>query len=334
MTQGPGARPGRAPEHADFEVARVGERGSRSLVRFLALGAVLVGMIAVAILNRPTTAPTTAGAAASGGLASLPVVSAAPDASSGAVSSFAFLGPAQTSDPSSTEIRLVAEPMTDAMFVHGDVFVPNVTWVFVSLQDASRAVVGWTSVSVPGAAGPAANGGPTMRFDVQVAVPPGTNQPLTVDANAYDSSGRMVGSTQLVVPTPGGPAAPAVARPPALGSVNPAAAVAPVTLRLPAGRWGEITGSSIPIDGKLAIYASELRISLENGLDPLDSVMLDTDPNGGLRWDTVPTFHVDLAIPSPRPIGQLWVEINAYDRTGSEVGSLRQAVVIAPAAVG
>lgn len=329
MTQGPGARPARAPEHADFEVARVGERGSRSLVRFLALGAVLVGMIAIAILNRPTTAPTTAGADASGGLASSTVASATPDASSGAVPSFAFLGPAQTSDPSSTEIRLVAEPMTDAMFVHGDVYVPNVTWVFVSLQDPSRAVLGWTSVSVPGAAGPAASGSPTMRFDVQLAVPAGTAEPLTVQATAYDKSARQIGSTQLVVQTGAGQTA---VRPPALGSVNPAAAVVPVTLRLPAGRWGEITGPSIPVDGKLAIYASELRIALEEGLDPLDSVTVDTDPNGGLRWDTVPTFHVDLAIPSPRPIGQLWVVINAYDRTGTEVGSLRQSVMIAPAA--
>jgi hypothetical protein len=106
--------------------------------------------------------------------------------------------PVQTSDPASTKVRLQVQRQPSGMFVHGDVYVAKVTWVFVSLRDASGTVTGWASVSVPGAAGPGVRGGPTMRFDVELAVPADFTGPVTIQATAYDGSGRVIGSTQMV----------------------------------------------------------------------------------------------------------------------------------------
>jgi hypothetical protein len=102
-------------------------------------------------------------------------------------------------------IQLVARRHPETMFVHGDVFVPRVTWVFVSLQDDSGRVAGWASVSVPGAAGPGVGSGPTLRFDVELAVPAGFAGRLWIQANAYDTQGAQIASSRLEVP-PGGEA--------------------------------------------------------------------------------------------------------------------------------
>ena len=83
------------------------------------------------------------------------------------------------------------------MYIHGDVFVANVTWVYVSLQDDRGRIAGWASVSVPGAAGPARGDGPTLRFDVDVAVPAGFDGPLRINANAYDVDGVLMASTRI-----------------------------------------------------------------------------------------------------------------------------------------
>jgi hypothetical protein len=129
------------------------------------------------------------------------------------------------------------------------------------------------------------------------------------------------------------PAAAIDVRPPALGSVKSRTGIAPVTLLAPVGRDGAIVGAVVPVDGELEVHASTLRIALEGDrFTRIDSLVIDTtDPNGQLRPDTTPTFHVELELPSPRPIGQLWVVITAYDRNGDEIGSVRSAVLIGPA---
>jgi hypothetical protein len=96
-------------------------------------------------------------------------------------------------------IQLVARRQVGAMFVHGDVFVPRVTWVSVSLLDDGGNVAGWASVSVPGAAGPGQSDGPTLRFDVELPVPEAFAGRLWLDANAYDADGALIGSVRLEV---------------------------------------------------------------------------------------------------------------------------------------
>jgi hypothetical protein len=103
-------------------------------------------------------------------------------------------------------IELKARRHPETMYVHGDVYVEKVTWVFVSLQDRSGRVAGWASVSVPGAAGPGVGEGPTLRFDVEVAIPSEEFQgTLWIQANAYDSSGTLIATTRLGVREDGGP---------------------------------------------------------------------------------------------------------------------------------
>ena len=96
-----------------------------------------------------------------------------------------------TSEPG--PLVLAAQREVDSVFVHGDVFVERVTWVFVSVQDASGRIAGWASVSVPGAAGPAVGDGPAMRFDLEVAAPyDDFPTALELQAIAYDSTGRII----------------------------------------------------------------------------------------------------------------------------------------------
>jgi hypothetical protein len=205
----PAARPGREPEHAEFAVARVGAqgRGRWSRLALAGFAAVLLGMIAVAIASR-APAPSSAGAAptapGAGGLAHLgsplPPSAGTPTPLPTVLELRIPIVPVQTSDPASKEIHLEVQRQPNGMFVHGDVYVARVTWVFVSLRDPSGTITGWASVSVPGAAGPGVRGGPTMRFDVELAVPTGYAGPLTIQATAYDGTGRVVGATQLITP--------------------------------------------------------------------------------------------------------------------------------------
>jgi hypothetical protein len=103
--------------------------------------------------------------------------------------------PLLTSGPG--PIQLQARRNSASMFVHGDVFVPRVTWVYLSLRDSAGGVVSWASVSVPGAAGPGHGSGPTLRFDVEVAVPPVFTGALWVNANAYDADGELIATIRL-----------------------------------------------------------------------------------------------------------------------------------------
>ena len=344
MTAGPGSGSGREPENAEFAIARVGgrERGGRSLLAIVGFAGVLAVMIAVAIGTRAPVAPG-AGALPTFGSPAVPSATAGSGAPLPIPSfdraQFSF-APLATSDPASAQILLTAQRQPSTMFVHGDVYVAKVTWVFVSLRDDAGQVGGWSSVSVPGAAGPGVDGGPTMRFDVELAVPAGFAGALTIQATAYDGTGLVIGSSQLIMPAAATAAVaapdPTVAvavPPPTLGRVDTGAGVMPVTLHTPTGREGAITGSTVPVDGQLAIFASELRITLEgNDRHPYDSLLLDTNPDGGLRWDFVPTFHVELTLPSPRPVGLAWVVVSAYDRAGREIGIVRRTIDIGPTA--
>jgi hypothetical protein len=195
----PGARPGREPEHAEFAIARVG--GNRwSPFAVAAVAAILMGMIGIAVGSRLATPPPAVPPVAV--LETFSAPTAEPTAKP--LPTVAYLrvpiSPVQTSDPGSTTIRLAVQRQPNHMFVHGDVFVPKVTWVFVSLRDPSGTVTGWASVSVPGAAGPGVRAGPTMRFDVELVVPTDFAGQLTIQATAYDRTGHVIGSTQMITP--------------------------------------------------------------------------------------------------------------------------------------
>jgi hypothetical protein len=195
----PAARPGRDPERAEFAIARVRGGNRWSPFAAAAIAAIVMGMVGIAVGSRlstpPPALPPVAVAATS---AATPFVAETAAPRRTLASLRVPIVPMQTGDPASTEVRLQAQRQADSMFVHGDVYVAKVTWVFVSLRDASGTVTGWASVSVPGAAGPGVRGGPTMRFDVELAVPADFTDPVTIQATAYDGSGRVIGSSQMV----------------------------------------------------------------------------------------------------------------------------------------
>jgi hypothetical protein len=109
-------------------------------------------------------------------------------------------GPIYTSAPGPMAVQAKRHPQT--IFAHLDVDAARITWVFVSVQDEIGRVAGWTSVSVPGAAGPNTNGGPALRFDVELALPDDFTGPLWVRAQAYDLDGKVVASANVEIPGP------------------------------------------------------------------------------------------------------------------------------------
>jgi hypothetical protein len=125
-----------------------------------------------------------------------------------------------------------------------------------------------------------------------------------------------------------------VAPPPAAQAATatpdaPSSATAAVTLRTPTGRDGPITTAGVPVEGLVALRASSIRVALElDTFHRIDAVEIDTNPDGMLRPDTTPAFRLDLALPTPRPIGQLWVVVAAYDRSGKSLGTVRRGVLI------
>lgn len=123
-------------------------------------------------------------------------------------------------------------------------------------------------------------------------------------------------------------------RPPAVGRIEAGLGIVPVNVRAPTGREGAITGPAVPVDLELHRHAGSLRVGLETDrFHSIAVVTIDTSEYGGdLRPDTAPTYHVDLALPWPRPTGRLWVVVTAYDRSGREIGIVRRAVLIGPAA--
>lgn len=200
----------RAPEGATFDAVRIGGRRHRPPIFVLAFAAVITGLVAAGLGTRsPGVSPATLGsrvALASGLRTPAPVASRRIVPGSSSRLSSPGMAPVVTSAAGPIVIQARRHPET--MYVHGDVFVERVSWVFVSLQDASGRVAGWASVSVPGAAGPGVDDGPTLRFDVELAIPSHLNSgSLAIQVNAHDSDGKLVAKTRLEIDRDGrGPA--------------------------------------------------------------------------------------------------------------------------------
>jgi hypothetical protein len=196
----------RVPEGAMFEAARLGGPRRRPSMPVLAFAALLTWVVAIGISGRtPAAAPGVTGSPVA--LAS-PVTTTRP-VSPGPEGPPAGPGASPDQAPIATTtdgpIQLIVSRRPETIFVHGDVFVEQVTWVFVSLLNPAGRVAGWASVSVPGAAGPGAGDGPTLRFDLELAVPSDfVAGPIWIQAHAYDSQGRVVASARLVTNADGG----------------------------------------------------------------------------------------------------------------------------------
>jgi hypothetical protein len=209
-TEGAAGYATRAPESATFETARVG--GGRRPPIFAGAFLLLVGgMVVVGIAGRaPADPPAVAGASigvgAGAATPAAPVVSLAPSPDS---------APVVTNGDGPIVLQARRHPET--VYVHGDVFVDRVTWVFVSLQDGAGRIAGWASVSIPASTLPAASGVPTLRFDVELALPPAAADGLLrIHASAHDADGRLVATARVEMDAEGnaeGAAIRPVARP-------------------------------------------------------------------------------------------------------------------------
>ena len=199
--QPPGAR---ELEGATFEAVRIGARRQRPPIVVLGFAAVILGLVAVGLGTRtPAGGPGALGspaAIASGLRTPAPVPTPSRRIVPGSSSELASPDMAPVVTSPSGPIVIQARRHPETMYVHGDVFVERVTWVFVSLQDVSGRVAGWASVSVPGAVGPRVGDGPTLRFDVELAVPSHLNAgSLWIKVNAHDSDGKLVANTRLEI---------------------------------------------------------------------------------------------------------------------------------------
>lgn len=198
-----GDRPEREPESATFETARVGGRRGAQPVFILGFVAVIGVMITISIAGRPSAPPLTQPGARASLDATAPAASAPTAAPRSTPDPTLPIfrpddGPVFTSAPG--PLVMQATRHRETVFVHGDVFVARVTWVFVSLQDDIGNVAGWASVSVPGAAGPGSSDGPTLRFDVELALRGEFSQRLWVQAQAYDADGVQIAATRVELP--------------------------------------------------------------------------------------------------------------------------------------
>ena len=192
----------REPEGATFEAIRIGGRRQRPPIFVLAFAALIAGLVAVGLGSRSSAGgPAALGspvALASGLRTPAPVATRRIVPAPSSPLSSPAMAPVVTSGSGPIVIQARRHPET--MYVHGDVFVERVTWVFVSLQDASGRIAGWASVSVPGAAGPGVDDGPTLRFDVELAIPSHLNTgSLSIQVNAHDSDGKLVAKTRLEI---------------------------------------------------------------------------------------------------------------------------------------
>jgi len=202
---GAGGSNQRPPEHADF-AGRVG--GARRRPPFAALGwmVILGSVVAIGLSGRiggagaTSTPGTTAAATAAAPTERVPSSFRLVEGTHSPRFDPDFPTPAPgnptvTSEPGPIALEATRNP--SSVFVHGDVFADQVTWVFVSIQTLDGQVGGWTSVSIPGAAGES-KGRPALRFDVDLAVPTAmATGVLMVQANAYNAKGVLVASTRV-----------------------------------------------------------------------------------------------------------------------------------------
>lgn len=207
----PSERGERRAEGATFASARVARRRDRSPFAVIAFVVGIGGLVVAGLAGREEPAggvpanPTPITSVVAGGSTPPPMAiysqrpfpRQSPDRA-----------PILTTGPG--PIVLITRRHPETLFVHGDVFVEQVTWVFVNLQDAAGRVAGWTSVSVPGGAGPGAGDGATLRFDVELAIPGSFDSSLWLQAMAYDEEGTLVSSQRLEIPVDGAAAAGAV----------------------------------------------------------------------------------------------------------------------------
>jgi hypothetical protein len=151
----------------------------------------------------------------------------------------------------------------------------------------------------------------------------------------------MVGSGLVSRAAPGGPRieglAVAARESPAQAANQPALPHSPVdprpgsavNLRWP--RTGDaLTGATVAIKGTLRVRAANVEIVLEGrARQTLASQVVDTtDPDGGVRPLRTPAIDVELPIPTPRPVGRLWVVITAYDGFGSPIGTMYRLIQV------
>lgn len=336
-----GARPPGGEDGAAFEGQVHGSRG-RPPILLVAFLAAVGTLVAIGLGGRDPGA----------GPSSAPGVGVATAEGSDARSSIGSptVEPVQSPDraPIVTllggPIELTARRHPETIYIHGDVYARDVTWMFVSLQDRSGRVAGWTSMSLPGAANPAADDGPSLRFDVELSVPADTfGGPLWVQANAHDSSGSLAATARLGIGADGGPlaegatdAAPpdqaAAARAWAPRRDGDAIGEAPVRLETP--RLGEpVVTARLTVTGTMRMRAHAVLISLRTSTNETiaESEVRTANVDGGIRPERTPVVDVRLDLPSPRPVGQrLWLVVAAFDELGRLVGLDRRAVEIGP----
>jgi hypothetical protein len=237
-------------------------------------------------------------------------------------------------------IEILARRHTETMYVHTEVYVEHVTWVFVSLQDSAARILGWASISVPGAAGPGVEDGPVLRIDVELTIPAeAAGRSIWIQANAYDSAGQVTATTRFEIAPDGGPGegAHAVegeivpgASLPAGDATPESAATAPVTLTSPVGTGTLIAGATVAVEGRLRIRAARVEVTLlGEGRLVIASQMVETsNRDGGIRPIRAPTLDLLLAIPTPRPVGPAALLITAFDASGTVIGSMERAIEI------
>jgi hypothetical protein len=220
------------------------------------------------------------------------------------------------------DMELTVRRHPETLFLHGDVLIDDVTWVFVSLRDERGRIAGWTSVSVPGGVNQPAGEGPALRFDVELAVPSEAfGGPLWVQVNAYDSSGA-VASAEVGVAADGGQ----LEAPAAAGQESPAASVVRLTV-LPSGRHLFVHGEVLT--NRVIVVVVSLRDRLGKTLE-----IRSVDIPGGstaFRLGAVDRFDVQFERPLPEDVRGATIWVTCYDRVGAVVGS---AEVEVPATAG
>ena len=191
---------GRSPESAAFEPARIGG-GRRGRPPVVAAGFVLVlGLVIAAGVSGRLGAGAFPNTGENIALAPSPLGT---PRSSDAVPPTGPAFPADTAPMLSSgpgDLELLAKRRAETIFVHGDVYAPGITWVYMSLRDDAGQIAGWASVSMPGAAGPAASGVPTLRFDVELAIPTTFSGNLWVQAHAYDARFGLIATARVDTP--------------------------------------------------------------------------------------------------------------------------------------
>ena len=291
-------------EGAEF-TGRVMTRRARPRLVVFGFLAAIAGLVAVGIADRGGELSPTSGSVATATKSATPTgpgpVAPAPSPDSAPIVS------AVTAD-----MELTVRRHPETLFLHGDVLIDDVTWVFVSLRDERGRIAGWTSVSVPGGVNQPAGDGPTLRFDVELAVPSESfSGPLWVQVNAYDSSGA-VASAEVGVAADGGQ----LEAPASAGQESPAGSVIRVDVT-PDGRHLFVHGEVLTNRVMLVV------VSLRDRLGRTSEIRSVDIPGGStaFRLGAVDRFDVQFDRPLPKDAAGATIWVTCYDRFGAVVGS-------------